>query len=84
MTMYHLQSSALNKVMLVVRVLRGVLLNVCVNIDLLVLTLYIIGIIAPDMCHKISIGSIVSDPLIYQVAQWPLSPVCVTVAPLGL
>ena len=45
--MYHLQSSALNKVVLVVRVLRGVLLNVCVNIDLLVLTLFIIGIIAP-------------------------------------
>ena len=45
--MFHLQSSTLNKIVLVVRVLRGVLLNVCVNIDLLVLTLFIIGIIAP-------------------------------------
>ena len=69
MRMCHLQSSALNKVMLVVRVLRGVLLSICVIIDLLVLTLYIIGIIAPDMCHKFNIGSIVSRPPIYQVAQ---------------
>ena len=78
MRMCHLQSSALNKVMLVVRVLRGVLFSICVIIDLLVLTLYIIGIIAPDMCHKINIGSIVSaGPAIYQVAQC-LSDLCVS------